>query len=118
MLDMVVLKVDGAPAAFQYNYVFDRKLYGLRMGFNRHFSKQGVGKALLGWTIEDSFARGDRIIDLGIGDFDFKRRFRTQVEMSQRYTYYPWQAWRGQSVRWSRWIKSRWTTEETTTAKK
>ncbi len=112
MLDMAVLKLDDQPVAFQYNYCFDGKLFGLRMGFDRSFSKQGVGKALMGWTLEDSFARCDREIDMGIGDYDFKRRFRTGVEMSQRHTYYPWQAWRGQSVRLSHWLKSCWTTEE------
>ena len=118
MLDMVVLKLDGQPAAFQYNYLYDGKLFGLRMGFAREFAKQGVGKSLLGWTVEDSFARGDRLIDMGIGNFEFKKRFRTAVETSHRYTYYPWQAWRGQSVRLSRWVKSRFKTEEETLVKK
>ena len=118
MLDMAVLRLDGRPAAFQYNYLFDGTLYGLRMGFDRDFAKHGVGKALMGWTIEDGFARGDRLIDMGIGDFDFKRRFRTRVETSQRFTYFPWQAWRGQSVRLTRWIKSRWLSEEKPVAKK
>ena len=113
MLDMVVLKLDDQPAAFQYNYQFDGKLFGLRMGFDRNFAKQGVGKALMGWTLEDSFERCDRVIDMGIGDYKFKQRFRTGVETSQRYTYYPWQAWRGQSVRLSNWVKSRLGTTET-----
>jgi len=117
MLDMVVLKLDGQPAAFQYNYLLDGKLFGLRMGFDRRFSKNGVGKALMGWTLEDSFARGDRLLDMGIGDFEFKRRFRTEVETSQRFTYYPWQAWRGQSVRLSRWLKSHLTSAEMATKK-
>ena len=117
MLDMVVLKLDGQAAAFQYNYLFDGRLYGLRMGFDQEFARQGVGKALMGWTIKDSFARGDRLIDLGIGDFEFKRRFRTEVAISQRYSYYPWRAWRSQGVRLSRWIKSRWATEEVAPSK-
>ncbi len=117
MLDMVVLKLDDQPAAFQYNYCFEGRFFGLRMGFDRNFAKQGVGKALMGWTLEDSFARGDRVIDMGIGDYDFKRRFRTGVETSQHYVYYPWKAWRGQSVRFSHWIKSCWTTEENVAVK-
>ncbi|MGI9430252.1 MAG: GNAT family N-acetyltransferase [Bythopirellula sp.] len=117
MLDMVVLKLDGQPAAFQYNYLFDGKLYGLRMGYDRNFAKHGVGKALMGWTLQDSFERGDRLIDLGIGDFEFKRRFRTEAQKSYRYTYYPWRAWRGQSVRLTRWIKSRLRPDEPVTTK-
>ncbi len=114
MVDMVVLKLDDQPAAFQYNYCFAGKLFGLRMGFDRSFAKQGVGKALMGWTLEDSFACGDRVIDMGIGDYDFKRHFRTAVETSQHYTYSPWQAWRGQSVRLSHWIKRKMTNSKMT----
>ena len=118
MLDMVVLKLDGQPAAFQYNYHYHGQLFGLRMGFDRSFAKQGVGKALMGWTLEDGFARGDSQIDMGGGDYEFKRRFRTGVETSRRYTYYPWPALRGQSVRLSRWVKSRWNAGEMATEKK
>jgi len=107
MVDMLVLKLNDQPVAFLYNYCFDGKLFWLRMGYNRSFSKQGVGKALMGWALEDSFARSDRVIDMGIGDYAFKRYFRTGTENSQRYTYYPWQAWRGQSVRFSHWIRRR-----------
>ncbi len=114
MLDMVVLRLDDRPVAFQYNYCFEGNLFGLRMGFDRNIAKRGVGKALLGWTLEDSFERGDRVLDMGIGDYEFKRRFRTDTETSQRYSYYPWQAWRGQSVRLSHWIKSRLTSTQTT----
>lgn len=112
MLDMIVLKLNGQPAAFQYNYLFDGKLFGLRMGYDKKYGKHGVGKALMGWVLEDSFDRGDRVIDMGIGDYDFKRKFRTGIESSQRFNYSPWQAWRGQSVRLTRWIKSRWSAQE------
>lgn len=111
MLDMLVLKLDGQPAAFQYNYHYQGRLFGLRMGYDRDFAKQGVGKALMGWMLEDSFDRGDEIVDMGIGDFEFKRRFRTGTESSYRYTYYPWNAVRGQSVRLTQWLKSRWASE-------
>lgn len=115
MLDMLVLKLDGYPAAFQYNYLNDGKLFGLRMGFDRQYASYGVGKALMGWMLEDSFDRDDRVVDMGVGDYEFKRRFRTGVEASQRYTYYPWNTLRGQSVRLTQWIKSRWQTDELAT---
>ncbi len=117
MLDMVVLKLDGQPVAFQYNYHCNGKLFGLRMGYDRAFAKHGVGKALMGWMLEDSFARGDLQLDMGVGDYAFKQQFRTGTETSSRYSYYPLPAWRGQSVRMSRWIKSRWNTDEAKTTK-
>ena len=107
MLDVAVLKLGGTPAAFQYNYHFDGKVYGLRMGYDRQFSSAGVGKILMSRLIEDSFQRGDQVLDMGIGDFDFKRRFRTGVEASYRFAWFPWTAWKSQGVRLSRWLKQR-----------
>lgn len=107
MLDVAVLKLDGKPAAYQYNYIYRGRLYGLRMGFDRKYAKQGVGKVLMSRLIEDSFQRGDISIDMGIGDFDFKRKFRSHVDTSQRVCCYPWNAWRSQGVRLTRWVKSR-----------
>ena len=118
MLDMAVLKLDEQPAAFQYNYFYDGRLYGLRMGFDRRFIKQGVGKVLMSRLIEDSFVRGDSELDIGIGDFDFKRRFRNEVETSYRFSCYPWTAWRSQGVRLTRWIKDRMKREPTPTLSK
>ena len=106
MLDMAVLKLDNQPVAFQYNYHYDGQLYGLRMGFDRSFAREGPGKVLMSRLIEDSFSRGDMSLDLGIGDFAFKRRFRTSVETSCRTSCYPWTAWRSQGVRLTRWIKN------------
>ena len=105
MLDLVLLRVDGLPAAFQYNYRFGGTLFGLRMGFDPQFGKRGVGKVLMSRTIQDSFQRGDESIDLGVGDFKFKRQFRTGVETSYQYTCYPRFAWKSHGVRLSRWLK-------------
>jgi len=105
MLDMAVLKLGGKPVAFQYNYHFDRNVVGLRMGFDRSFSKQGVGKVLMSRSIEDSLRRGDQTYDMGPGSYDFKRRFRTDVETSYCFSHVPWLAWRSQGVRLSRWLK-------------
>ena len=107
MLDMAVLKIDGRPAAYQYNYHRHGRVFGLRMGYDPAFSQQGVGKILMNRLIEDSFERNDQTLDLGIGDFAFKRRFRTEVETSYRYACYPWRSWRSQGVRFSRWMKQR-----------
>ena len=105
MLDLAVLRVDGRAAAFQYNYLFGGQLFGLRMGFDPQFSRQGVGKVIMSRMIQDSFNRHDKTIDMGIGDFQFKRRFRTDVETNNRYTCYSWLAWRSQGVRLTRWLK-------------
>ena len=117
MLDMMVLKLDGQPAAFQYNYRFDGNLFGLRMGFDPSFSSNCVSKALVGWMIEDSFARGDQLLDLGAGKYVFKPCYRTGIATSQRLTYYPRNAVRGQGVRLTQWLKSRWSPKGATEKK-
>ncbi|NOZ41085.1 MAG: GNAT family N-acetyltransferase [Planctomycetes bacterium] len=105
MLDVAVMKINGKPAAYQYNYHYHGNVYGLRMGYAPEFSKQGVGKILMNRLIEDGFQRGDQTLDLGIGDYDFKRRFRTEVETNYRFVCYPWASWRSQGVRLTRWLK-------------
>lgn len=107
MLDMALMKVDDRPAAFQYNYVYEGNVFGLRMGYDPSVSKHGLGKVLLSHMIEDSFARGDASIDMGIGDYSFKRRFRTDTTTSYRVSCYPLTAWRSQGVRLTRWVKDR-----------
>ena len=107
MLDVAVLKIDHQPAAYQYNYHYDGNLYGLRMGFAPDFSRLGVGKVLMSHVVEDSFRRGDVSLDMGIGDFKFKRQFRTHVETNYRVASYPWTAWRSQAVRVTQWLKRR-----------
>ncbi|MDZ4656020.1 MAG: GNAT family N-acetyltransferase [Bythopirellula sp.] len=117
MLDLAILRVGGKALAFQYNYHHQGEVFGLRMGYDRAARELGVGKVLLARFIEDSFERGDRVLDLGIGEFDFKVRFRTDVEKSYRYSYYPWNAWRSQSVRMSQWLRQQFVAEEPIPAK-
>ncbi len=107
MLDVALLRIDGRPAAFQYNYAYDGVISGLRMGYDKQFTRQGAGNVVLNCTLEDSFRRGDRTFELGPGDLPFKRRLRTDVETSYRFTCYPWLAWRAQGVRLTRWLKER-----------
>lgn len=107
MLDLALLRLDGKPAAFQYGYVLDGAVSSMRMGYDRQLSQQGAGNAVLNCTLEDSFHRGDKVFELGAGDFPFKRRVRTEVETSYRFTCYPWLAWRAQGVRFTQWLKQR-----------
>jgi hypothetical protein len=105
MLDVALLRINGKPAAYQYNYCYNGEVFGLRMGYDRTIEQQGLGNVVLNHTLEDSFQRGDRLFELGVGDYSFKRRLRTDVFSSYRFTCYPWLAWRAQGVRLTRWIK-------------
>ncbi|WP_218932313.1 GNAT family N-acetyltransferase [Adhaeretor mobilis] len=107
MLDVTLLKVAGQPVAYGYNYHYHGKIAGLRMGYAPEFRKQGVGTGLLLMSLRDSFERGDTCLDLGVGGYGFKHRYRTKLEQSYRYTHYPASAWKSQGVRLTKWLKRR-----------
>ena len=107
MLDVALLRIDGQAAAFQYNYYYDGTISGLRMGYDRRFPRQGLGNVVQNYTLQDSFSRGDRQLELGLGDYPYKQRLRTDVQSSCRFTCYPRLAWRAQGVRLTRWLKQR-----------
>ena len=53
--------------AFIYGYHYHGYVYGLRRGYDAERSREGAGNVLLAYTLRDSFARGDRIYDMGVG---------------------------------------------------
>jgi hypothetical protein len=108
MLDVSLLKVGGQPAAFTYNYYYNGRVTGLRMGYDPSLGDSGLASALLLRSMEDSFARGDSSYDLGRDEFLFGRQLRTRTETSYRLTYWPPSSWRSQAVRIARWAKRRW----------
>ena len=77
-VDLNLLRIDGRPAAFAYNYHFAGQVYGLRAGFDPAVAPSGSGTVLLRLMVEDSFRRGDERIDLGPDSLEYKRRWATQ----------------------------------------
>ena len=59
----------------------------------------GAGAALQRMRIEDSCRRGDRVIDLGPGSLDAKRKWQTQIAVAWRYTHYSLRSPRAQMLR-------------------
>lgn len=86
MVDINLLMVDGRPAAYFYGYHTHGVLSGLRMGYDPD-APSGVGSVLIARVIEDSFRRGDRRIDLGVGDEHFKTKLRTSLPATHRVTH-------------------------------
>lgn len=107
MLDMNLLLVGGRPAAFAYNYHYEGRLTGLRVGYDATLGQAGLGTALLLRSLEDSCERGDISLDLGPGDTTFKCRLRSVAEPIYRMTYLPLASWRSQALRLSRWAHDR-----------
>ncbi|MBN1851359.1 MAG: GNAT family N-acetyltransferase [Pirellulales bacterium] len=107
MVDINLLTIGGEPAAFAYNYHYNRSIQGLRSGFDRSVASAGAGNVLLARSIQDSFSRGDQSYDLGVGGMEYKSQFRTKIEMSYRFTHYPFTRLRSLAARLARWVQGR-----------
>jgi CelD/BcsL family acetyltransferase involved in cellulose biosynthesis len=103
MLDMTILRLQGRPAAFTYNYHHDGYVTGMRMGFDAELRDLGVGRHLQLLTFMDSARRGDHTIDLGPDYFDAKRPWLTRVAQSYRCAHYTLLSPKAQLLGWKRW---------------
>jgi hypothetical protein len=104
MLDMNLLLVDGALAAFAYGYHRRGHITGLQTGAAGSTLAEPIATVLL-HMIEDSRRRGDRVIDLGSAGDASIARLRTRTDSTYRITYTPAGSWRPYAVRLSRWAK-------------
>jgi len=87
-VDLNLLYLSGKPAAFNYNYVYQGRVYSLRMGFDLEISNKGLGRLLMGRMIQNSMETGDQLLDIGPGSLDAKKNWYTSVETSYRYVHY------------------------------
>jgi hypothetical protein len=106
-VDLNLLFVDGSPVAFVYGYYHRGSVYGLRRGYDAARCQTGAGNLLLGYTLRDSFARGDRLYDMGVGSLASKRYFQTRLLPILRCSHCSPLAARAQLVRLKRWWQSR-----------
>ncbi|MEN6406941.1 MAG: GNAT family N-acetyltransferase [Thermoguttaceae bacterium] len=107
MVDLNLLRIDGQPVAFIYGYHADRITFGLRRGYDAARSREGAGTVLLARTLADSFQRGDRLYDMGVGSLASKRHFQTRLLPIWRFSHYPPSSPRTQILRVRRWWQSR-----------
>ncbi len=103
-LDLNLLLVGGRPAAFAYNYHHRGAVYGLRMGYDLEVATEGSGNVLLRRMIEDSFERGDHLIDLGPDSIEIKRDWATRIQTSYHYQHYAPRQIKAQALRMKRWL--------------
>ncbi|MBA4018650.1 MAG: hypothetical protein C0483_15905 [Pirellula sp.] len=93
--DVNLLYLDDKPLAFFYAYRRADTLFGLRTGFDASLSKDGVGNIMYMHVLEDSIARGDKLIDLGPGSLKAKEPLRTRLEPIYRLPHANTSSWRG-----------------------
>jgi len=101
-VEMNLLRVDGRAVAYGYNYFFAGRIFGLRVGYDEDFSREGVGNLLYGHMIADSLSRGDALYDMGPGSVDCKRHFRTRLVPICRFSHFPRLSLRGNLLRLKR----------------
>jgi CelD/BcsL family acetyltransferase involved in cellulose biosynthesis len=106
-LDLNLLLSNDKAVAFAYNYFWDGRIYGLRMGFEPGFESCGPGTVLQRMILEDSFRRGDRHYDMGVCYLEGKRPWMTKIATSYHYTHYPVDFSRVQILRAKRWLTER-----------
>lgn len=85
--DLSLLYVDERPLAFLYAYRYHGRIDALRTGYDPTGPQAGVGNLLYMRVIEDSIARGDRLLDLGPNYFAAKKPFVTRTEDVLRHTW-------------------------------
>lgn len=104
-VDLNLLYLDERPLAFAYNYHWQGRLFGLRLGYDGDLVHDGAGNYLHASAIRDSFARGDRLYDLGPGSLQIKRRFLTRLIPIWRLSHFAWTSPRAQLLRLKRWAQ-------------
>lgn len=107
-LDVCLLWCGDRPIAFQYNYCWKGRLFGLRQGYDPDFARYSVGLVLMGMAVRDSFERGDCLLDLGVGSLDCKTPWAARLVNVGRLSCYPPGAVRAQLLRLGRWLRRRW----------
>jgi len=103
--DINLLLLDDRPIAFVYGYHYQGYVDLMRIGFVPDLAKLAPGNALWTRLIQDSFTRGDRVLDFGPTCLDYKRFWTTRLEPTyqvQQYASTP----RAQALRLARWMKS------------
>jgi len=106
-VDLNLLMRHGSPIAFIYGYCWQGRVFGLRRGYDPILAPPGAGNILLMYTIRDSFLRGDRYYDMGVGSLESKRHFLTHLLPILRYSHFPGGSIRVQLLRLRRWWQSR-----------
>lgn len=107
-VDMNLLLLNGTPLSFGYNYCWDHRVIGLRIGYDPGASaSSGGGSLLKAYIVRDGCERGDLVYDMGPGAMDIKRQFRTRTATVFRYSHFDSLSPRIQLMRLKRWLDQR-----------
>ena len=106
-----LLMLGDRSIAYAYNYYYQGRVYGLRIGYDAAAAKDGAGNLLYAYCIRDSIERGDVLYDLGPGSLDYKRHWATRFVPIWQYTHCNRRAVKGRLLRAAhkarRWLRER-----------
>ncbi len=105
-VEINLIRLDGQPAAFAYNYHYRGCVYSVRIGFDGNITNKGVGRLIMGRMIRNCFEKDDRVLDMGVGTLDCKQYWLTSIETSRRYAHFSRTTPKGQLLRMSRQVSS------------
>jgi len=71
-IEIALISVDDEPIAFDYGFNLDGRFEQWRSGYNRNFSKLGIGKSLLYLLLQELFNNGYQELDFLRGEYDHK----------------------------------------------
>ena len=75
-LRLLLLEIDGRPAAFDLSVCTEGYTFSYQTGFDPAVAHLRVGQVVLAEVIARAIDRGDRILDLGRGDEEYKAHWR------------------------------------------
>jgi CelD/BcsL family acetyltransferase involved in cellulose biosynthesis len=88
-LRLVLLRIDGEPAASVYGLRYGATFYFYQSGFEPGYAKQSVGLVALGLTIKRALDEGASEFDFLHGDEAYKFHWARDVRVLGRWDLYP-----------------------------
>ena len=88
-LRLLILMLDGSPAAILYGFLYRRVFYFYQSGFDPRFCKDSVGLVTLGLAIKSAIEEGAEEFDLLHGSEPYKFQWAREVRELQRLELYP-----------------------------
>ncbi len=86
-VELALMYLDGRPVTYHYNLIHQRRLFGLRTGYDQQLRQLGIGLVATARLIQDSIQRGDRWLDMGAPPTLFKSQLATDIAPVGRFTW-------------------------------
>jgi CelD/BcsL family acetyltransferase involved in cellulose biosynthesis len=88
-LRLMVIHLDGRPAAAFYGFRYRHRVHFYQSGFDPQFSNSSVGLVMIGLTIQDAIREGALEYDLLHGDEPYKFLWTKAIRQLVRLDLYP-----------------------------